>query len=345
MVKVQHQVAWPVHPREAEAIKQGKSQLHMRFALEEDGVLKFPPRWPASVCIRVNGHVLFNTLTTGMGLFAESASNEGPPPTIDITPRLDGNWSSAMIHVSFKSLPSEESNRQWIVAGLCVTEHSDAAVNAMVERQSQPLATCQERVRKLMQDGGDVVCASIDVKLTDPLTAKRIEKAGRGKACAHLQCFDVGSFLAMQRAAQVPPWKCTHCLRPLKLADLVYDAWFQSLLAQTENDLSASGCAVSADCSWKTVYDAVDSDVSSQSDDGGQGGVGYGECGNDDDDDDGDCGGGCDDDGECGGGCDDGECGGGCDDVPVFRVLPPPKRVQGTHDAPIELLDSDDELF
>ena len=130
-------------------------------------------------------------------------------------------------------------------------------------------------------------------------------------AGGHIQCFDVPIYIQMQRSAKVASWSCPVCREELPFFELVYDAWFQNLLTSSSANPLAVGCKVKSDSSWEEICepepDSNDSDEEEE-----------------------------------------------------VYVPPPPKlarldvmlasaaakpRNMGSSAAPIELLDSDDELF
>ena len=66
----------------------------------------------------------------------------------------------------------------------------------------------------------------------------RIEIPCRGKACGHLQCYDLGGYLQVSRSTKAfnSRWRCPQCHLTVLPADLVVDAFFLQLLRETGED-------------------------------------------------------------------------------------------------------------
>jgi len=183
---------WPVSADTKDILhREKKSKLVLRFCMLEAGEIKFPARWPASVRISLGNEVLFDTLTTGLGMFKATSAGptNDPPPAIDLTAKalaLPGNL--LIISLSFKDVPSASSDRHWVVAGLLIADRSESHLLEQVRLRSPLIAECDQRVKTLMGDE-EVSCDSIIVSLKDPVLLTRISKAGRVSPFPRLQLF------------------------------------------------------------------------------------------------------------------------------------------------------------
>ena len=89
---------------------------------------------------------------------------------------------------------------------------------------------------------GVIVETQFTVNLHCPLTCVRITLPARGRNCAHVQCFDLSSFLRYCRHQCA--WHCPICLSALPWQELAVDRWFSQLLA-----------AIDADATHATIYE------------------------------------------------------------------------------------------
>lgn len=76
------------------------------------------------------------------------------------------------------------------------------------------------------------------LKLVDCTSLMRIETAARAEKCDHLQCFDLASFVHTMKT--IPPkhaWCCPICDKPAPLHQLRLDAFAQSVLDNTDENV------------------------------------------------------------------------------------------------------------
>jgi hypothetical protein len=169
----------------------------------EDGKLVLPTKWPAARMF-VNKHLVFDTMLSAPNLFLNSL--EGPMPCVDVTETaLRGAPASleagVNVTVTFSAMPAKTSNRRWMLVGTLVSYKDSDDVTRTVEAGSPSMADCDERVLDLMTSD-EITVESVSVSLKDPLLMTRITRAVRGASCMHLQCFDLHTFVAMQRDAR-----------------------------------------------------------------------------------------------------------------------------------------------
>ena len=81
------------------------------------------------------------------------------------------------------------------------------------------------------EDGAALDTVCFQYSLLDPLTYQRMEHPVRSSACTHLNCFDLKGFLQMYLGKAKMP--CPVCSSPIRLDDLVQDAFVLSILSET----------------------------------------------------------------------------------------------------------------
>ncbi|VDK35969.1 unnamed protein product, partial [Dibothriocephalus latus] len=99
----------------------------------------------------------------------------------------------------------------------------------------------------------------IPVSLLCPLTLTRIEIPVRSVSCDHLQCFDLSSYLTINKKR--PRWSCPVCSSPAPFRDLRRDDLFVQLIAdQSLRDTEMIHVDVNGQ--WREVSKCTEGDAS-----------------------------------------------------------------------------------
>ncbi|KAG0528340.1 hypothetical protein BDA96_05G002800 [Sorghum bicolor] len=88
------------------------------------------------------------------------------------------------------------------------------------------------------------------MNLRCPMTASRIQIAGRFKPCAHMGCFDLEAFIEINQRSR--KWQCPICLKNYSLENIIIDPYFNritSLIKSCRDDTSEID--VKPDGSWR----------------------------------------------------------------------------------------------
>ncbi|ONM41936.1 E3 SUMO-protein ligase SIZ1 [Zea mays] len=96
----------------------------------------------------------------------------------------------------------------------------------------------------------EVVADFVSVNLRCPMTASRIQIAGRFKSCAHMGCFDLEAFIEINQRSR--KWQCPICLKNYSLENIIIDPYFNritSLIKSCGDDTSEID--VKPDGSWR----------------------------------------------------------------------------------------------
>jgi hypothetical protein len=93
----------------------------------------------------------------------------------------------------------------------------------------------------------------ISIKLTtrDPLSHARITVPARGINCKHLQCFDLSTYLQLNKNS--PKFNCPVCSKPTPYEELVIDSYFDKFL----KEITVDEAEVGPDGKW-TIPDKSD---------------------------------------------------------------------------------------
>jgi len=101
------------------------------------------------------------------------------------------------------------------------------------------------------------------LKLVCCTSLMRIECAARGARCEHLQCFDLGAYVHTMR--NIPPkhaWCCPICDKPAPLHQLRLDAFAQSVLDDTADNVTEVLVADTGKWEVSAMEDPLDDDSS-----------------------------------------------------------------------------------
>ncbi|KAI0974169.1 hypothetical protein F4678DRAFT_486665 [Xylaria arbuscula] len=201
------------------------------------------------------------------------------------------------------SVPAQDEERKQQTPYLAVEivevlSHS-AIVQMVHSSGSRPASETREVIQKRLAgsvsnlggDDDDLEMANdgISIDLADPFTATIFEVPVRGKACKHLECFDLENWLNTRLGKKSPcncgdprckcpkepsyvdKWKCPFCDGDARPYSLYIDEYLVEVRARLRqaNQLRTKSITVYADGSWKANDPAGDDDSDTESDDNG----------------------------------------------------------------------------
>jgi len=118
-------------------------------------------------------------------------------------------------------------------------------VSKVRERKLDESSTL-EKVKKAFNDGDDIKLLSLQLSLRCPLSQGRITIPAKGKNCNHIQCFDLTSYLSMNR--NIPKFKCPVCNKSLPFSDLALDSYVERILQETP--INVEEIEIKTDFKW-----------------------------------------------------------------------------------------------
>ncbi|CAL9058481.1 E3 SUMO-protein ligase SIZ1-like [Musa acuminata AAA Group] len=107
----------------------------------------------------------------------------------------------------------------------------------------------------------EVVAESVAVNLRCPMSGSRIRIAGRFKPCVHMGCFDLGTFVELNRRSR--KWQCPICLKNYSLENIIIDPYFNrisSMLQSCGEDVTEID--VKPDGTWRVKNELESTDLS-----------------------------------------------------------------------------------
>ncbi|KAJ4786807.1 hypothetical protein LUZ62_038053 [Rhynchospora pubera] len=96
----------------------------------------------------------------------------------------------------------------------------------------------------------ELVSDSVTVNLRCPMSGMRMKVAGRFKSCAHMGCFDLETFVALNERSR--KWQCPICLKNYSLESVIIDPYFNritSLMTDCKEDTNE--IEIKPDGSWR----------------------------------------------------------------------------------------------
>ena len=129
---------------------------------------------------------------------------------------------------------SDTSKSFFVVADLYKPLTCESCMQAVLEQSASSVESDKAAFVSRMkedEDGAALDTVCFQYSLLDPLTYQRMEHPVRSSACTHLNCFDLKGFLQMYLGKAKMP--CPVCSSPIRLDDLVQDAFVLSILSET----------------------------------------------------------------------------------------------------------------
>ena len=103
-------------------------------------------------------------------------------------------------------------------------------------------------MKEYFESNDDIVQLHITIALLCPLGQCFIETPVRGRNCKHVQCFDLDTYLLMNKSSGT--WKCPVCNKLAELDSLVVDGYMEKILASVGED-GAESVKIAEDGTWE----------------------------------------------------------------------------------------------
>lgn len=177
----------------------GKLQIQVRcLKLDNTGYIQ---TWPKTGCLKVNSKIA-----------SEFRQNPNPnakkrkDSPCNITSMLDTGLNNI-------SLVKSNDDQDYAVAVILVEMlDEDALISEIETRNIQPLEESKAYVRDIMKSDTDELVSEMQtVSLRCPYAMNLLSKPARGVKCKHIQCFNLDSYIKLQRRSKANRWKCPIC--------------------------------------------------------------------------------------------------------------------------------------
>lgn len=103
------------------------------------------------------------------------------------------------------------------------------------------------------EDGTDLIY--FDISLNCPVSLARIENPSRGKYCLHIQCFDLLTYLNLNKLPKAK-WICPICNKYCPFSQLIIDPFYKEIL----NTTNAETIRIKNDGSWEVLKENDEED-------------------------------------------------------------------------------------
>ncbi|KAF4638914.1 MIZ/SP-RING zinc finger domain-containing protein [Toxoplasma gondii] len=212
--------------------------------------------WPKTMNIIINGRVEETVAAPSW----EHKRRDMPIPITHYLKnsrnRVEFSWTNydepQMFHLGVflcdSKSPETLANQVW-QSGQVKEAEAEKRVLAIINNRTGNAAKSDD------SDDDDVMCLEVTrrIKLLCPVTFMRIEVPCRGRACMHLQCYDLSGYLLVTRNTKAfnTRWKCPECHLYVRPDELVIDGFVQKILSGTEEE--ASVVELQPDASYRVV--------------------------------------------------------------------------------------------
>ena len=169
---------------------------------------------------------------------------------IDLTPYLQSGRNQVQFSIS------DPNPSNFILAIILCSKVSDRSIVASVATQSKD--TCLSRIQDILSshstDSDELVeenPRTLDLRC--PVSLDKITVPAHGTACKHIRCFDLESFVSVNRCTSNMNlrWLCPICQQTIFPRDLIVDSYVAEILASTTEILEVVICTETA--SWTST--------------------------------------------------------------------------------------------
>ncbi|XP_048494928.1 E3 SUMO-protein ligase SIZ1 isoform X3 [Beta vulgaris subsp. vulgaris] len=201
--------------------------------LFNDGV-PFRMQWPLHADLQVNGVAVRTVSRAASQILGANGRDDGAKITLYV---MEG--------VNKISLSCVDA-RTFCFGVRLVRRRTLEQVLSMIPKESdgEPFEDAVARVQRCIGGGIttgnddsdsdlEVIADSITVNLRCPMSGSRMRTAGRFRACAHMGCFDLETFVGLNERSR--KWQCPICLKNYCLEDIIIDPFFNLILKKMQS--------------------------------------------------------------------------------------------------------------
>jgi E3 SUMO-protein ligase PIAS1 len=183
--------------------------------------------FPQQIEIKVNGHDV-------KANFRGIKKKPGSTNPVDVTAfvRTRDIHGAAKVEITYAL-----TDRIYDVA-IVLAKRAD--VEDLVQKVKAGRVISKERVLQEMKsraEDDDIVAGPTIMSLKDSVSYLRIQVPCRGTQCKHYNCFDLHSFLEMQK--QAPLWTCPICDKHASFENVVLDKYFEDILERAPRNVDS----------------------------------------------------------------------------------------------------------
>jgi hypothetical protein len=242
-------VSFSVTDELLDQVRQAKGALQVQLrSIKLDGK-GFLPCWPRSASVIFDRKLVMELVPRKPN---EKARKDN---SLNITSLLTrGPHSFGIIY---------EAEAAKYVAGLyLIKKLTDEEVKMQVEGRSMPAEPCERSFQQLMSSNSNGVTTElVSLPLTCPISKALIKNPVRGHLCLHSACFDLDSWLFMQRSTTANRFKCPICNSPA--VDLRTDKFISRVLEDAARYTKPICAKLSGDLQYQIIefeqyYDEID---------------------------------------------------------------------------------------
>lgn len=194
----------------------------------------FRMHWPLKADLRVNGDYV-------------RVTNRPVQQKLGANGRDDGPVITDLIREGLNIVSFTAHDGRYFCLGVRIIQRltMDQVMSSIPsESQGESFDLSLSRVQRCIGGGGgaldddtdsdlEVVSEWVTVNLRCPMSGSKIKLAGRFKPCVHMGCFDLHTFVELNRRAR--KWQCPLCLKNYSLKDLIIDPFFTQITRALEN--------------------------------------------------------------------------------------------------------------
>ncbi|OMJ90909.1 hypothetical protein SteCoe_6673 [Stentor coeruleus] len=226
---------------------QGRYQIQIR-CLKLDGQ-SLMMTWPLRGYLVINGKIAMKLETSSN---PNSKKRKDEPLNITTILTLGRNTISL--------IKCADPSSYAVSIYLVYIKSEEQLIEEIVKKNKIPIDKSKEFIKKILKsDDEELISDSIRLSLKCPFTLTLLDIPTRGQYCEHIQCFNLSSYIQMQRSSRVNRWKCPLCKG--FVYDMIVDSYLEQIMKEAKNVEEAENVEIFSDSSYRILSCAKEDKV------------------------------------------------------------------------------------
>lgn len=226
---------------------QGKYQIQIR-CMKLDGQ-SLMMTWPLRGYLVVNGKIAMKLETSSN---PNSKKRKDEPLNITTIMSLGRNTISL--------IKCADPSSYAVSIYLVYIKSEEQLIEEIVKTNKISIDKSKEFIKKILKsEDEELISDSIRLSLKCPFTLTLLDIPTRGQNCEHIQCFNLPSYIQMQRSSRVNRWRCPLCKG--FVYDMIVDSYLEQIMKEAKNVEDAENVEIFSDSSYRILACAKDEKV------------------------------------------------------------------------------------
>ncbi|OMJ95635.1 hypothetical protein SteCoe_879 [Stentor coeruleus] len=218
---------------------QGKYQIQIR-CMKLDGQ-SLMMTWPLKGFLIINGKISMRLETSSN---PNSKKRKDEPLNITTILTLGRNTVSL--------IKCADPSSYAVSIYLVYMKSEEQLIEEIVKTSRISIDKSKDFIKKILKsDDEELISDSIRLSLKCPYSLTLLDIPARGQNCEHIQCFNLVSYVQMQRSSRVNRWRCPLCKG--FVYDMIIDSYLEQIMKEAEDVEGAENFEIFYDSSYKIL--------------------------------------------------------------------------------------------